>query len=83
MTRRVRCDGCRVLVINGRPCHETGCPNGHVDPATGEPYPAECAWCGQDCDRARNQKAFCGDDCRAAYYDLPADGEWASDRDQD
>ncbi len=24
---RVRCSQCDALVINGTPCHETGCPN--------------------------------------------------------
>jgi hypothetical protein len=24
---RVRCSQCEALVINGVPCHETGCPN--------------------------------------------------------
>jgi len=24
---RVRCSQCEALVINGSPCHETGCPN--------------------------------------------------------
>lgn len=24
---RVRCSQCEALVINGTPCHETGCPN--------------------------------------------------------
>ena len=24
---RIRCSQCEVLVINGLPCHETGCPN--------------------------------------------------------
>lgn len=26
-TWRVRCSQCEALVINGTPCHETGCPN--------------------------------------------------------
>ena len=24
---RIRCSQCAALVINGIPCHETGCPN--------------------------------------------------------
>ena len=24
---RIRCSQCAALVINGVPCHETGCPN--------------------------------------------------------
>lgn len=26
-THRVRCSQCEALVINGTPCHETGCRN--------------------------------------------------------
>ena len=26
-TWKVRCSQCQALVINGLPCHETGCPN--------------------------------------------------------
>lgn len=26
-TRRMSCDQCQVMVINGIPCHEHGCPN--------------------------------------------------------
>lgn len=25
--KRIRCDQCQMLSINGVPCHETGCPN--------------------------------------------------------
>ena len=32
------CDQCEVLSINGLACHETGCPNSHIDPYTGRPY---------------------------------------------
>ena len=26
-TKRIRCDQCEALMINGVFCHETGCPN--------------------------------------------------------
>lgn len=40
------CDQCAVLSINGVPCHETGCPDAWIDPATGKGYPVECWECG-------------------------------------
>lgn len=67
----LRCQDCAAVVINGVPCHETGCPNHHIDLATGEPYAVECGWCGSDCPCSRlgtQAKAFCDDDCANAYY---------------
>ncbi len=37
-TRRIRCDQCDVLAINGIGCHEHGCPNSHLDPSTQRPW---------------------------------------------
>lgn len=33
-TWRVRCSQCEALVINGCPCHESGCPNKRSDRET-------------------------------------------------
>lgn len=44
---RVHCDRCQVLVINGLACHETGCPDSHVDPSTGKGYRHKCCDCGR------------------------------------
>lgn len=38
---QVRCEECQALSINGRACHETGCPR----------MPVECAWCGENYQR--------------------------------
>ena len=40
------CTQCEVTSINGVACHEQGCPNSHIDPATGLGYPERCADCG-------------------------------------
>ncbi len=32
------CDQYNILVINKRPCHETGCSNKNTNPLTGDPY---------------------------------------------
>jgi len=39
------CASCQALMINGVYCHETGCPDSHLD-ANGEPMAVECKWCG-------------------------------------
>jgi hypothetical protein len=44
----VRCSGCDALVINGTPCHETGCPNGRRAAAVEEEEEVEYAWCTPD-----------------------------------
>lgn len=45
---RLHCDSCEPLAINGCGCHETGCPNSHIDLATGRPHPQPCWQCGYD-----------------------------------
>jgi len=42
------CGNCNVVSIQGVPCHETGCPDSWIDPATGEGYPVPCWECGCD-----------------------------------
>ena len=62
-----KCDQCQVLIIQGTPCHETGCPNHWIDPATGEGYSRACKWCGSNfLPKDRNQR-FCCEDCREDY----------------
>ena len=45
---KVTCDQCQMMVIQGKPCHETGCPKSHINPVTGQPYPVPCFQCGCD-----------------------------------
>ena len=44
----IPCDQCEVLIIDGVPCHEIGCPNSWKHPTTGKPYPTPCFECGCD-----------------------------------
>jgi len=64
---RIRCDHCEALVINDVPCHETGCPDSHIDLATGELYPVACDWCGNEFVPGEKGEHFCDVECRDAY----------------
>jgi len=65
----IKCDQCAAVVINGIPCHETGCPNSHIDLATNSPYQVECKFCGTLCDRpVGTTLAFCSEGCICAYW---------------
>ena len=61
------CDQCEVLRINGLACHETGCPNSWLDAVSGEPYPIECKWCGQEFQPEERHQVFCDDECAVSY----------------
>ena len=63
-----RCDSCDSLSINGVPCHETGCPESHIDLRTGRPYTKECQWCGSDFEPGDRYQDFCDDDCAISYH---------------
>lgn len=60
------CPSCRVTTINGLPCHETGCPDSWIDPATSRPYVRECKECGSEFEPegARGaRQSYCSDEC--------------------
>jgi len=59
--RRVHCDSCEVLVINGVICHERGCPDAWRDEIR------ECCECGCDFHPTERHQRFCDAECRAAY----------------
>ena len=63
-----RCDQCQVVAINGIACHETGCPNSWLDPATSKPLPRECKWCGSDFEPEDGYQNFCSNSCVDSYY---------------
>jgi hypothetical protein len=52
-TVRVKCSACEALVINGTPCHETGCTN----------KAGECFECGAPIPGAGNRYRPICDDC--------------------
>lgn len=56
-----RCDSCASLSINGVPCHETGCPESHIDLRTGKPYLKECFECGGNFEAESKFDRYCED----------------------
>ncbi|KKN26572.1 hypothetical protein LCGC14_0873400 [marine sediment metagenome] len=55
------CDSCEVLNINGRNCHEIGCPDVWLD------YPIECAWCDRKFMPEFKGQKCCDNDCHCLY----------------
>lgn len=49
------CDGCQPSMINGKLCHELGCPDSWRD------YTAECRECGCDFYRSERYSSICPD----------------------
>jgi hypothetical protein len=60
----MNCPSCRVMMTNGRRCHETGCPDAWRD------LIRKCRWCGSDFTPASAGAAFCDDSCYRAYYGM-------------
>ncbi len=60
------CKSCEALMINGVYCHETGCPDSHLD-AKGKPKPVECKWCGNKFVPEDRGQQFCDESCAEAY----------------
>lgn len=55
-----KCAQCEVLVINGVPCHEHGCPDSHIDPTTGRGYVKDCKFCGRSFRMSYRHQESCG-----------------------
>jgi hypothetical protein len=55
------CDRCQMLMINGIPCHETGCPEAWRD------QERICQWCGQPFTPDSPRQRECSDECAAAF----------------
>ena len=56
------CNSCEVLNINGRNCHEIGCPDAWKD------YKLQCKNCDRDFKRKVRDQLFCTKKCRKEYY---------------
>ena len=56
------CNFCEAARINGRLCHEHGCPEAWRD------ITRECKWCGHWFKPAGPEDRFCSEDCREAYH---------------
>ena len=63
----MKCNQCQAIRINGIICHETGCPNNHINLNTGKPYVKECAWCGTKFEPENKHDKFCSDECTESY----------------
>jgi len=63
----MKCNQCDSITINGHYCHETSCPNSHLD-HNGEPYTLECLWCGSDFTPEERGQRFCDLTCAESYY---------------
>jgi hypothetical protein len=62
------CDQCNAMMLQGVACHETGCPNSWKHPATDEPYPIDCVWCGRPFTPETKDDRFCDDSCAESFY---------------
>jgi hypothetical protein len=68
------CKSCEALRINGVYCHETGCPDSHLN-SKGEPYAVECKWCGTSFIPEEKGMKFCSNSCCCAYNGLPCEDD--------
>lgn len=66
---RIHCDQCELMTINGVICHETGCPNDWINPATGQGFETECVWCGGVFTPVFRGEKCCCNDCAHTYFD--------------
>jgi hypothetical protein len=66
------CSSCEILVINGVPCHETGCPDAWKDEER------ECRWCGGKFKPEEKNQLDCSEDC---YHSFIGD-DWNSGDDE-
>ena len=71
----MRCLQCEALMINGVFCHETGCPNSHLD-ANRKPYAKDCLECGDTFqpDAEEPYSIYCSS-CSSIPY-LEEEPEW-------
>ena len=60
--KRLTCDSCQILAINGVACHEQGCPNGHKNKT------ADCKECGRTFRLKHNGQTLCSNKCHREYY---------------
>lgn len=58
----MNCNSCNMVVINGVPCHERGCPEAWKDEER------ECAWCGTPFKPESKYQRCCCLDCADAYH---------------
>ena len=62
------CKSCETLYVNGRLCHERGCPDAWKD------VRRECRNCGGAFRPTEARQQFCDESCAVEFYGLPS---WA------
>lgn len=55
------CHSCEIMTINGKRCHEQGCPESWKDEKR------ECKWCGTKFKPESFDQKFCDDSCAEDY----------------
>ncbi len=60
--RKITCDQCQMLSINGHPCHETGCPNAWRHEMR------RCKCCGCGFIPLERYQQLCDVECAVGYY---------------
>ncbi|HNC58637.1 MAG TPA: hypothetical protein PLP33_24630 [Leptospiraceae bacterium] len=60
--RHYSCDSCQLLRINGKVCHETGCPEAWKDETI------ECNECGCNFEPEMKGQKYCSDHCYNSGY---------------
>jgi hypothetical protein len=55
------CQSCQAVRINGRLCHEQGCPDAWKD------YKVECKWCGKKFIPKDKYQICCSKSCFQSY----------------
>ncbi len=64
----MKCESCSLVVIQGVPCHEKGCPDSWIDPETELGYELECTFCGSRFIPEHSMQKLCMD-CLDPDYD--------------
>ena len=65
---RLNCPQCQLVVINGTPCHEKGCPLGWIDPRTQKGYEKECERCFDLFVPESKGQRFCCESCLEDFH---------------
>lgn len=71
--KRLWCDNCQLVSINGMPCHETGCRDSWINPTTGKGYERNCKNCGCAFTPESRECRFCSSCCCHSYYGSTCD----------
>ena len=60
--KKVSCNSCEIMYINGIRCHERGCPDAWKDKKR------ICKWCGCEFKPETKHQTACSEECAEAYF---------------